>query len=313
MTNTVLYLPDSLIRLPIWVLWRLEERNGRMTKVPYQANGRRASATAPITWTTYQNVGNTLSENPGDFSGLGVVMSKTYRMIFIDIDHCIDLSGRFNERAEDILSAFMDDNGNLTTFVEVSQSGTGLHLIVTGDIPRSFKNSRLGVEMYDNGRFIAMTGRAISACEPSECVYGLRYVFERYKTPSKAKDWTARPPIDPATRREDDWIIRHASDRQGSKLSALFEGDWSSYSSRSEADIALCCILAFWTNNDPEAIDRLFRRSGLYRAKWDRDNYRYPTIERAISHNDDTLFEFTRRRIRERGVASLGWLDTVSN
>ncbi len=312
MIETTFFFPETLKMLPIWVLWRLEERNGRMTKVPYQINGRRASATDPATWTTFDDVMRTGKANRHLYRGVGAVMSTQYRTIFIDIDHCFDvLKGRFDDRAEDILSAFMDDEGNLTTFGEVSQSGSGLHLIVIGDIPRSFKNSRLNVEMYDNGRFIAMTGRAFSAREPSECADGLRYVFERYKTPSKALDWTSRPPIDPATRHEDDWIVRHASDREGSKFSALFGGDWSGYSSRSEADLALCKILAFWTNNDPEAIDRLFRRSGLYRAKWERDNYSKPTIRTAISTNDDTLIEFTRRRIRERGLASVGELSDI--
>ena len=309
MVNTTYYFPEMLIRLPIWVLWCLEEKNGRMTKVPYQINGRRASATDPATWSTHEDVELAWRNNPNRYQGIGAVMTRAYRMVFIDIDHCVEPSGRFDDRAEDILSAFMDDDGNLTTFVEVSQSGTGLHLIVIGDIPRSFKNSRLNVEMYDNGRFIAMTGKAVSACEPSECADGLRYVFERYKTPSKAIDWTSRPPIDPATRHEDDWVVRHASDREGSKFTTLFEGDWSGYQSRSEADLALCKILAFWTNNEPEAIDRLFRRSGLYRAKWERQNYSTPTIRKAISTNDDTLLEFTHRRIREKGVASLGMLD----
>ncbi len=312
MIKTISFFPDTLKSLPIWVLWKLEERKGRLTKVPYQTNGRRASATDPATWTTFDKVFQTGKDNPGLFRGIGAVMSKQYRTVFIDIDHCINpLTGHFDDRADDILEAFMDDDGNMITFVEVSQSRTGLHLIVIGDIPRSFKNSRENVEMYDNGRFIAMTGRAFSACEPSECVDGLQYVFERYKTPSKAVDWTSRPAVDPATRHDDDWIVRHASDREGSKFSALFEGNWSDYSSRSEADIALCCILAFWTNNDPEAIDRIFRRSGLYRAKWERANYRKPTIEKAISHNDDTLFEFTRRRIRERGFASIGELSDI--
>ncbi len=305
MIDTTFFFPVTLTTLPIWVLWRLEERKGRMTKVPYQTNGRKASPTDPATWATYQDVANTLNERPGDFNGLGTVMSRQYRTVFIDIDHCIDPSGQFDERATDILEAFMDDDGNLTTFIEVSQSGTGLHLILIGDIPRSFKNSRMNVEMYDSGRFIAMTGRAFSAREPSECADGLRYVFERYKTRSTAIDWTSRPAISQAKRHEDDWIIQHASDRDGSKFSDLFKGDWSGYSSRSEADLALSKILAFWTNNDPEAIDRLFRRSGLYRAKWERENYRKPTIEKAISTNDDTLTEFVQRRKRKVGEAFL--------
>lgn len=310
MIKTTFFLPETLKNKPIWALWRLEEQNGRTTKIPYQVNGRRASHSNPATWTTYQNAVNTLNRRPEFFHGVSSAMSKQYRTIFIDIDHCIDAEGHFDDRAKDILDAFVDDNGDLTTFVEVSQSGTGLHLILIGDIPRSFKNSRHNVEMYDDKRFVAMTGKAFSAREPIECKEGIDYVFKRYKTPSRAleTDWTSRP-IDPATRREDDWIIRHASDRDGSRFSALFNGDWSSYSSRSEADIALCCILAFWTNNDAEAINRLFRRSGLYRAKWEREDYRTTTIKNAVAHNDDTLSQFIGRRRHERGVAMLGLLN----
>lgn len=296
------FFPETMTRLPIWVLWRLEDRNGSKTKVPYQIGGRKASSTDPATWATHEAVTDEWIIEASRYQGIGAVMSKQNNLVFIDIDHCVNPDGSFDDRATDILDGFMDDDGNLVTFCEYSQSGTGLHLVVIGDIPRCFNNRKMGVEMYDTDRFIAMTGDALAACEPSECPDGLRYVFEKYKTASAASAGTPAR-IDPATRRADEWIIEHASARDESKFPALFNGDISGYESRSEADIALCCILAFWTNNDPEAIDRLFRKSGLYRAKWERENYRRPTIEKAISHNDDTLEEFVRRRKRKVGEA----------
>ncbi len=45
------------------------------------------------------------------------------------------------------------------------------------------------------------------------------------------------------------------------------------YPSQSEADLALCGDLAFWTGPDPERIDRLFRQSKLFRPKWDESHY----------------------------------------
>jgi hypothetical protein len=57
--------------------------------------------------------------------------------------------------------------------------------------------------------------------------------------------------------------------RNGAKFRQLWSGDYSGYKSQSEADFALCNLLAFWTNNDRTAIDSLFRQSGLYRDKWD--------------------------------------------
>src|SRR5439155_15578492 len=53
----------------------------------------------------------------------------------------------------------------------------------------------------------------------------------------------------------------------------LWSGDTSEYGSQSEAELALCSMLTFWTGPDPERIDRLFRRSALYREKWDEPHY----------------------------------------
>ena len=56
----------------------------------------------------------------------------------------------------------------------------------------------------------------------------------------------------------------------GAKFKALYQGSIVGYDSQSEADLALCNHLAYWANNDASAIDRLFRRSGLYCEKWNR-------------------------------------------
>ena len=65
------------------------------------------------------------------------------------------------------------------------------------------------------------------------------------------------------------------------------EWDTTGYQSKSEADIALCNMLAFWTNRDVERIDRLFRASGLMRDKWDRrqsgSTYGALTIQNAVN------------------------------
>lgn len=307
MIETIDFFPDLLKSLPVWVLWRLEERKGKLTKVPYKVNGQKASPTDPATWTTQRCALAAMQKSPGIYQGIGAVMSKKNRLVFIDIDHCILEDSSFTERAEDILEAFKDDDGNLATFAEVSQSGTGIHLIVIGEVPRCFNNRKLGVEMYDDGRFIAMTGKAIAPCEPLECETGIKYVFERYKTAKYSPNEISHRIVDPSLKREDDWIIQHARDRVGksNKFPALFSGDWSEYESRSEADLALCNILAFWTNKDPEAIDRIFRRSGLYRAKWERKDYSRNTIQKAIASSMDTLAEFIQRQREKEGEAFL--------
>lgn len=83
---------------------------------------------------------------------------------------------------------------------------------------------------------------------------------------------------------EDQEIIDRAMDAiNGASFSALWGGDISAYPSHSEADQALCNHLAFWCGNDFDRIDRLFRQSGLYRKKWDREDYRKRTIMKAIN------------------------------
>jgi putative DNA primase/helicase len=76
--------------------------------------------------------------------------------------------------------------------------------------------------------------------------------------------------------------------KNGAAVRRLWEGDTSAYPSPSEADLALCGRLAFWTGGNASRIDALFRQSGLYREdKWhDRDDYREPTIAKALELQD---------------------------
>ena len=86
---------------------------------------------------------------------------------------------------------------------------------------------------------------------------------------------------------DDEVIYRALSARNAEKFSRLFErGDTGDYDGDdSRADQALVSLLAFWTQ-DPGQLDRLFRRSALYRDKWERSDYRERTIGKAIANRD---------------------------
>ena len=290
------YYPTSLKDLPIWALWRLEpDSKGRLTKVPYSPHyDGRASSTNPKTWGTFNQAVRKNESRPDYYNGISLIISKDYGLIFIDIDHCVDEDGILNETASDIVEAF-----GQTQFVEISQSGTGIHIITKGKIPKNFKNSSNGVEMYSDKRFCSLTGRALIADEPTEKQSVIDVIFNRYRTPPKAKK-AVRTQFS-ALQNDDNWIIDHAS-RRG-RFRDLFSGDWTSagYNSQSEADLSLCLILAFWTNCDADQMDRIFRSSGLYRSKWDRNDYRETTIQNAINQCGETLPEFISRKNRERG------------
>ncbi len=79
-----------------------------------------------------------------------------------------------------------------------------------------------------------------------------------------------------------DLLDKASAASNGASFDALWRGDLSGYGSASEADLALCNHLAFWTGGDPARIDSLFRQSGLMRDKWDREDYRDRTIAKAL-------------------------------
>lgn len=88
-----------------------------------------------------------------------------------------------------------------------------------------------------------------------------------------------------------DAILRRMFDsKHGQKLQDLYNGSWERYGigdgSQSSADQAFCNTLAFWCRCDAALMDAIFRRSGLYRQKWDKrrgaKTYGQITIDRAI-------------------------------
>ena len=97
--------------------------------------------------------------------------------------------------------------------------------------------------------------------------YSYNFVYcMLYEVITSAKKSTETPSIG-TSQFDDDTILEKAKlARNGIEFQKLWGGDFSSYPSQSEADLALCGILAFWCNRDIAQIDRLFRRSGLMRV-----------------------------------------------
>ena len=67
-------------------------------------------------------------------------------------------------------------------------------------------------------------------------------------------------------------ITKIRSSKQHAKFNSLMRGEIKGYGSQSEADIALCTVIAFWTQ-DPTLIDTIFRQSNLFRLKWDEVHF----------------------------------------
>lgn len=280
--KTYNYIPTLFKDSKCWVLWKLEsDAKGRQTKVPYSAlHDGRASSTDPASWSDLDTAVEKYKS--GSFSGLGIVLSESAGLVFIDLDHCILDDGSITETASEILSLF---NGK--TYCELSQSGTGIHIVALGQIPKSFKNSKADVEMYAKGRYMALTGKAISPCEPAQMQPEIDIVFNRYK-PSEAPNKPISAPAHIIELSDRDIIKKAMESENGAKFSDLYQGKWQLYyGSQSEADLGFCMMLAFWCQGDPGRMDSVFRSSGLMRPKWNErrggSTYGADTISKALA------------------------------
>lgn len=274
-------VPVELKTLPRWVNWRTEVRGDRPTKVPVDPKtGHNASCNDPGTWGTFRDALARLNDDTVD--GIGLQLRAPY--VGIDLDECRNPeSGEIESWAQGIID-------RLNTYSEISPSGTGVHIVAKGTLPP--RGRRKGhVEMYSSGRFLTMTGlhldgtpttieeRQAQLTELHDQIFGRA-------APQSPKSSGAAPS---ANSLADDELIDRASHAENcNKFARLWKGDYSGYDSQSEADLALCMLLAFWTGRDARRIDSLFRQSGLFRPKWDEKHaadgrsYGQMTIEKAI-------------------------------
>jgi len=274
-------IPQALKDPPQWVLWREEKRDGRLTKVPYQPGGSLASSTNPSTWSDFETVRAAFES--GGFAGIGFVFAEDGPFVGVDLDDCFD-GGALTDGALDVVE-------RLDSYTETSPSGTGLHVICEGFIPHE-RNRTGGVdgmkelEIYEDGRYFTFTGEHFGGTpnapkQRAQELYSLCKDLFGAAEKNRGGGAGARPT--PAVDRSDAELLELIrSSEQGDKFERLWTGDIAGYSSHSEADQALCSILSFWTQRDRERVDTLFRKSNLYRKKWERDSYRKPTLDTAM-------------------------------
>jgi primase-polymerase (primpol)-like protein len=298
-------LPAALIDREQWVCWRTQERDGNATKVPIIPGSTQfASTTDPDTWRSFTAAREAATELPVD--GVGFVFTSDDPLVGIDLDDCRDPDTATPATwAADVIET-------LESYTEVSPSGTGYHVLVTGELPDG-RNRAGDLEVYDRSRFFTVTGAHVGTTPETVAARGdaLATLVEQElsaESPATADAEAAvdSSPTDATTATADtstqdaavpipdaELLERAQNAANGDKFSRLWNGSTSGYESHSEADLALCRMLAFWTGRDVARVDRLFRRSDLYREKWDAvhyadgSTYGEKTVERAVAATDD--------------------------
>jgi putative DNA primase/helicase len=284
--------PRELLDLAQWVVWRIESRDDKPTKVPYSINGLRAASDKPSTWATFDAACKAYLA--GNYSGVGFMFSEHDPYAGIDFDKCVTPTGEIEPDKLDYVYL-------LDSYAERSQSSTGLHVIVRATLPPGGrKSTRHNVEMYDRVRFFVVTGDVLDGYTAIEArqqqIEQLHAaIFPVKATPTQPQ---RSPNAAPTSIDDQELLNRMFASRNGADIQALWRGDTSAHGgNESSADQALCNHLAFWTGNDAGRIDSLFRQSGLYREKWDRnartgEKYGAGTIARAVA---DTREVYTPR------------------
>lgn len=232
-----------------WVLWERVERRGKATKRPIQPDGSPASSTDPSTWCSYREACRALVRGVGD--GLGIVLTDT-PYAGVDLDGCVGSDGSLTPHAEKILR-------KITSYTEFSPSGRGLHVLVRGALDGAGRNCRrLGLEVYDTGRYLTVTGLHLDGTpdtlEPrddvlrwlAQDVIGDRDAGTRVAGRQEPRTWSGELPDTVQLAAQADATVRLLLRKAHRELG---------YPSPSEADFALACTLleAGFETGDVEA------------------------------------------------------------
>jgi primase-polymerase (primpol)-like protein len=234
-----------------WVNWRREvDDNGKLTKRPYNPrNGHLSSVTDPDKWSDLDTA--IRSRGARQLDGIGYVLTKDQGIVFIDLDHCINSNGEIAPWAQDVLD-------QMQSYAEISPSGDGIHILISGNLPDDAKHTRsMGddgkgkIEIYDNVRYFTVTGDRLQgyrddnplAIEARQRELDLLYAnLFLPPTPSEQKNTGVhRLPFS-----DRELIDRAMAAKNGNKFRRLWDGDISEYDGDdSRADEALLCMLAF--------------------------------------------------------------------
>lgn len=262
-----------MVALPRWVLWRYEQRNSKITKVPCNIYGQHIDITREDNHTTYA-----MAKQHEHIGGIGFVFNGD-GIIGIDIDKIIETE---NELAMYWIERF-------ASYTELSPSGKGYHIYVRGEIPGPLRRKGRW-EIYDTKRFFTVTGNQIRDYDTIQSVDLTDFYYTVIDQTAKHRKINRKQ--EPVRGSGVSWSSTPLGEndvfeslKRESSFMRLFWGDTTGYDSISEAELAFCSYIAKYSQ-DSLLIDKLYRDSMLYREKWDESrgsqSYGEMTIRKAI-------------------------------
>jgi len=118
---------------------------------------RRASTTDLLTWSDFDTAFDAYKEGVHD--GVGFCFCSADPFVFIDLDDCVDPETKTVEDwAKDLARSFED-----ATYVELSPSETGLHIIIEARFRGGKRRGQ--IEVYGQDRFSTITGQRVEVLQ----------------------------------------------------------------------------------------------------------------------------------------------------
>ena len=207
-----------------------------------------------------------------EIAGVGIAFSGT-GVFGLDLDNVVDRGRRVMTReAGEIMQ-------KLDSYTEVSPSGTGLHVIALGELPKDIKKlakpkkdifgtDKAEYQLFDSG-YMTVSGDVVGDYQVSERTEQVAEVYEKYfkevvpiEKPSTQRPATASSVVSSGYSYER-WLeeVKRLSDAEileriflsggtGKLVEALYGGDTSAYGNdHSRADQALCTYLYGFTSD----------------------------------------------------------------
>ena len=248
-----------------WGVYRLKWNGKKNDKPPYNARThQKGNPIEESERSSYEIVCRVL-ETRKDYAGAGYALQYSDGYTCTDFDHCVDASGAIELRIQKILD-------ETASYAEFSPSGTGIHLWTKGWQPplaAGKEGTKVGnVEMYGGKHYMTVSGLHVPSTPLTIESRDLSVLYQRI----------VRGEFKPAAAQKTSSNGNHSG-----KLERLMAGIFDDYPTQSEADLALARLLMFKHRGDSARVDEEFRRSGLYREKWDREDYRNKTLAMALA------------------------------
>lgn len=158
-------LPVELIRQNTWVVAKKD------SKIPMNAKtGYPASVSNSNTWCDFKTAYNAVLS--GKYANVGFVFTNC-ELVGIDIDNAFDENGVLNPDAAEVIE-------RCQSYTEISRSGRGIHIILTGELPFSGRNNGKKMEIYKDGRYFVLTGNVFKYKEITANQEAIDWVISKY-------------------------------------------------------------------------------------------------------------------------------------